>query len=130
MAPIIWIIVIISGLGVWMDAAKHGIKKADKVTWYQGGPMGWGLGTMLLWILIFPTYLFARERLIAAAAQRTGTSPTPLPLPHPPLTSSPTTSVADEIRKLADLRDRGALTDAEFEAHKAALRPPPGPTAF
>jgi len=31
------------------------------------------------------------------------------------------TDVADELSKLADLRDRGALTDAEFEAQKARL---------
>jgi hypothetical protein len=29
--------------------------------------------------------------------------------------------VADQLTKLADLRDRGALTDAEFEAQKAKL---------
>jgi len=30
-------------------------------------------------------------------------------------------TVADEIAKLAELRDRGALTDAEFTAQKAKL---------
>jgi hypothetical protein len=29
--------------------------------------------------------------------------------------------IADELTKLADLRDRGVLTDAEFEAQKAKL---------
>jgi hypothetical protein len=32
-----------------------------------------------------------------------------------------TTSSADEIAKLADLRDRGVLTNEEFESQKAAL---------
>lgn len=32
-----------------------------------------------------------------------------------------TTSVADEIRKLAELRDEGILTDAEFQAKKTEL---------
>jgi putative oligomerization/nucleic acid binding protein len=31
------------------------------------------------------------------------------------------TDVADELAKLAALRDRGVLTDAEFEAQKARL---------
>jgi hypothetical protein len=31
------------------------------------------------------------------------------------------TDVADQLTKLADLRDRGALTDSEFEAQKAKL---------
>ena len=30
-------------------------------------------------------------------------------------------NVADELKKLADLRDRGALTDAEFEMEKSKL---------
>ncbi len=34
-----------------------------------------------------------------------------------------TASVADEIEKLANLRDRGVLTDAEFEAQKRLLLP-------
>jgi hypothetical protein len=35
--------------------------------------------------------------------------------------AQPQPSVADQLTKLADLRDRGALTDAEFEAQKAKL---------
>ena len=34
---------------------------------------------------------------------------------------APAESVADQLEKLADLRDRGVLTDAEFEAQKAKL---------
>ena len=33
--------------------------------------------------------------------------------------ASPRPDVADELTKLADLRDRGVLTDAEFEVQKA-----------
>jgi Short C-terminal domain len=33
----------------------------------------------------------------------------------------PPASVADEIRKLAELRDAGVLTDAEFAAQKSRL---------
>jgi uncharacterized membrane protein YdbT with pleckstrin-like domain len=41
--------------------------------------------------------------------------------------AEPTVSVADELTKLAALRDQGHLTDAEFEAQKAQLlsRQPP-----
>ena len=35
--------------------------------------------------------------------------------------SAPPASKADELTKLADLRDRGVLTDAEFAEQKAAL---------
>lgn len=49
-------------------------------------------------------------------------------LPPPPSTlaaassaSAPSFSLADELKKLSDLRSAGALTDAEFEAAKARL---------
>jgi hypothetical protein len=49
-----------------------------------------------------------------------------LPPAPPELTAAggaaqPLTSIADELEKLAALRDRGVLTQAEFEAQKAAL---------
>ncbi len=38
-----------------------------------------------------------------------------------PVTSTPTTSVADELAKLFELRKQGILTDAEFEAQKKKI---------
>ncbi len=38
-----------------------------------------------------------------------------------PQPAAPQTTVADQLTKLADLRDRGALTDAEFATEKAKL---------
>ena len=40
------------------------------------------------------------------------------PARHP---AAPTVDVADELTKLADLRDRGVLSDAEFESQKGKL---------
>lgn len=42
-----------------------------------------------------------------------GTAPQSAPAAQP--------NLVDQLAKLADLRDRGALTDAEFEAQKAKL---------
>ena len=48
-----------------------------------------------------------------------------LPTPQPAFVDAPrsagTTSIADELAKLAALRDRGVLTPAEFDAAKARL---------
>jgi Short C-terminal domain len=41
----------------------------------------------------------------------------PVPVPSPPASAS----LADELRKLAELRDAGVLTEAEFDAQKARL---------
>jgi hypothetical protein len=47
-----------------------------------------------------------------------GTAPAaPTPLPSV-LSTIPATSAAEEIEKLAQLRDRGILTDAEFQSRK------------
>jgi hypothetical protein len=58
------------------------------------------------------------ERAIAPSA------PMPMAAPgSPPATSAPgeSPSLADELSKLAQLRESGALTDEEFEAAKARL---------
>lgn len=52
-----------------------------------------------------------------------GTMPPPPSTPPPPPapTQAAPLSVADELAKLADLKDRGVLTDDEFAAEKAKL---------
>ena len=40
---------------------------------------------------------------------------------EPPPAQPPPVDVADELTKLANLRDRGILTEAEFEAQKARV---------
>ncbi len=47
-------------------------------------------------------------------------SPTVAP-PPPPAEPAPAASLADELKKLADLRDAGILTNDEFAAQKARL---------
>lgn len=54
------------------------------------------------------------RRLIAEAH-----APPAAPSPSPPPASSP--SVADEIRKLVELRDAGAIDEAEFQTLKARV---------
>jgi hypothetical protein len=44
-----------------------------------------------------------------------------MPQAGAPAPGEPHHSVADQLTKLADLKDRGVLTDAEFEAQKAKL---------
>jgi hypothetical protein len=48
--------------------------------------------------------------------------PPPSGAEHPPSSSGPPAAyVADELKKLVELRDLGALTDDEFAAQKAKL---------
>ncbi|MEU4841848.1 SHOCT domain-containing protein [Nocardia testacea] len=51
-----------------------------------------------------------------------GTGPQPQPTgPRHHSTSAPTNLVADELMKLAQLRDTGVITPTEFEAQKSKL---------
>jgi hypothetical protein len=71
------------------------------------------------------TYRQAREKAehwygaITACIRQAEQAAPPLPAPSPPQASTP--SVADELQKLADLRTRGILTDAEFAEQKAVV---------
>ena len=49
------------------------------------------------------------------------TPPAPQPAPHPAPAFDPSKLVADEIKKLAALRDQGILTDEEFTEQKRRL---------
>ena len=42
-------------------------------------------------------------------------------VPTPAAPSEPKLDLADQLRKLADLRDAGVLTDEEFSSQKARL---------
>ena len=59
----------------------------------------------------------SRSPLAGAPAVRSGPAPPPA---SPPATSSPA-EILDVLARLADLRDRGAITPAEYEAKKAEL---------
>ena len=53
-----------------------------------------------------------------ASANVAASNPTPTPNPQPPMAQK---SAVDELTKLVELHDKGALTDAEFSAMKAKL---------
>lgn len=58
-----------------------------------------------------------RARMMELSASLTGRPPPAVPPPRP----APAVDAVEALTKLADLRDRGALTDAEFEAQKAKI---------
>ena len=60
------------------------------------------------------------EQQMAAAAPAPATAaPAPAPAPAAPALS--TTDLVEQLKSLAELRDQGILTDAEFAAQKAKL---------
>lgn len=71
-------------------------------------------------------------RALAAAASRGTTASAAVPV-HPPsqapaFKAAPMFSVADEVVKLASLRDKGLLTEEEFSQQRRALLSMPKPS--
>ena len=86
---------------------------------------GWAKGLWCLFVILLPwlgvlVYLIARgggmhERALAYAQQ------TDRDFRQYVQDVAPSTSVADELAKLADLRDRGVISAADFETAKSKL---------
>jgi len=110
-----WIIVIGSAIWVYIDAKQIGVRKGLISGMFNIGAGAWCAATLLLWIVVFPAYLIKRGALKAAVAAQAGHG------------AAPVASVAaqgdaiDGLEKLANLRDRGVLTEAEFDQKKRQL---------
>lgn len=86
---------------------------------------GWGKAGWIFFMIVLPflgafIYLIARgksmqERAMADMAAREQATRSYIQQ------AAGSTSTADELAKLAELRDRGVLTSQEFDAQKAAL---------
>jgi hypothetical protein len=111
----IWIIVIGSAAWVYVDAKKIGVRKGLVSGMFNIGAGAWCAATLLLWIVVFPAYLIKRGALKAAVAAQAGTGGAPGP------TVAAQGNAIEGLEKLANLRDRGVLTDAEFDQKKRQL---------
>jgi hypothetical protein len=114
-----WIIVVGSAIWVLIDAKNIGVKKGLVPGLGNIGPWGWFFVTLLLWIIGFPMYLYYRndfKRAVAAEANADGPKVDVDPKPN---TSD--SNAIENIEKLASLRDKGVITEQEFEAKKKQL---------
>jgi len=50
---------------VGMDAKSRGFGGVDENGKRQTGPLGWGLGTLLLWIIVYPWYMVKRRQMMS-----------------------------------------------------------------
>jgi hypothetical protein len=123
------VLVVIVGLIVGADASS--LKRRGVVVGNGTSPVAWAGGVILLLIIFLPYYLYSRSKAVnaapnyPAALQGTGLYP-PMAYPTQPAAASPPmaarpSSLADELRKLDELRQSGVLTDDEFEAAKQRL---------
>ena len=112
----ILILIIVVGTSIWVvvDANAIGVKKGQLKGVADMGPSGWFFVCLLFWIIGFPFYLAKRGELKRINAQTSG-GPSAVPQ------GSANTSNLDELEKLAHLRDKGVLTEQEFQTLKAKL---------
>ena len=119
----LWFIVILSAVWVYFDAQNIGIRKGLVDGFWNLGPLGWALATLLLWIVGFPAYLIKRGSLKKAAASDSLDAE----LATSEKSTSPSRSLTEEsemlanLEKLAELHERGALSSEEFESKKRQL---------
>lgn len=58
----VFILLVIIGTSIWVffDAKSIGLKKGQVKGLADLGPGGWLVGSLLLWIVVFPLYLVKR----------------------------------------------------------------------
>lgn len=64
----LYLLVIGCGIWVYFDAKAIGARKGLLPGFFNIGPIGWALGTLLLWIIAFPLYLIKRGDIKAKAS--------------------------------------------------------------
>lgn len=87
---------------------------------------GWGKAGWTIFIVVLPwlgvlIYLIARGKSMTERAMKQAADQEKAMRSYVQEVSSSSSSVADEIGKLAALRDQGVLTAEEFNAQKVAL---------
>ena len=112
MGPWAWTIVLLEGgtiLWVAVDASILGVRRGVLGGGFlDQGVIGWVVSCVILWWLAFPAYLVMRPRYVERRRE----------VPAP----SSGGTVADELWRLAGLRNSGVLTQAQYEAESARLR--------
>jgi hypothetical protein len=110
-----WIVVVVSAIWVYFDAKNIGVRKELGSGFFNAGPGGWCAVTLLLWIIGFPAYLIKRGSYKVAVAALQSAS-----LNTKPSIATEHDAIAG-LEKLASLRDRGILTQAEFDEKKRQM---------
>lgn len=108
------LIVVGTSIWVWIDAKAIGAKKGQQEGLLDMGPFGWFLSCLLLWIICFPAYLVKRSEIKQLSSSRN-------PRARLEMAQTSVVSNLDELEKLGTLRERGIITEQEFQSQKAIL---------
>jgi signal transduction histidine kinase len=87
---------------------------------------GWGKAAWVIFIILIPfigvlVYIIARGHSMQKRDVQSAQAADQAMRAYVQSAAGPSTSAAEELNKLAELRDRGVLSPQEFEAQKAKL---------
>jgi hypothetical protein len=106
-------------LWIWCAIAVFAdLFRSDMSGWAKAG---WIVLIILLPLLGVLIYLIARGRKMAERAAKDAADQEQAFRSYVQDATGGSGSAADDLAKLADLRDRGVITDAEFEQQKAKV---------
>lgn len=94
-------VILLCSCWVAYDDSKIGVRKGAIRGFFNMGVVGWFFSCLMLFIVAFPAYLIKRPLYLKSAGQG---------LPD-----------LDRLTKLVELKERGALTEEEFQAQKRKL---------
>ena len=111
----IFILLVIIGTSIWVlfDAKSIGVKKGQIAGMGSMGPWGWFGICLLLWIVGFPFYLAKRGEY-----KKINSRPIQTPERHSPSLGS---DAIAQLEKLAQLKEKGIITEDEFAMKKKEL---------
>ncbi len=97
---------------VALDAGAIGVRRGQMRGLADMGPGGWFAACLLIWIIAFPLYLSRRGqyRAVNEVSAPTGN----LASHRTQATYAPSTDPIDQLRRLSELHDSGAVTDEEY----------------
>jgi len=106
MDTIIWIVILGTSIWVLIDAKTIGVKKGQIQGMGNMGAWAWFFVCLLLWIVGFPFYLAKRGEFKRVNSEQS---------------SSISNDSISQIEKLAEMKEKGILTEEEFNSKKQEL---------
>ena len=104
---VMWLVIIAIGVCVYFDAKSLGmgrLQPGENRGFLDMSPIGWGLACVLLGIFALPLYLIHRSQFVSKKS-------TPLDR----------VSDVDALERLAQLKERGILTEGKFQKKKKEI---------
>jgi Short C-terminal domain len=119
---IIWLFIwgVVIGTSIWVFTdAKARILTGERLEPIES-PAGWAWGCILLWIVFFPWYLMRKSNSNVTTKPTLTRIVEQVTSPLSVNTQMPA-SIADELLKFNELKEKGVISQEDFEAQRQRL---------